>query len=200
MRKRESVKIMAIIPVILFLISCNPIVSDSKSDSSLIITSMTGFDMEENEVNFIQSDVLYEDPDTGETSISSDQGIATFTAELLNPAPIFDPSHYNSIMVTKYTVSYFRSDGKTTEGVDVPYSFSGSLSALVEIGSTAEVTFVVVREVAKMEPPLLSLREGRGDGVIQATAKIEFYGHDMTNHNVKAIGYLTVFFDNYVNE
>jgi len=88
MRKRKSVKIMAIIPVILFLISCNPIVNDSKSDSRLIVISIVGFDIEENEVNFIQSDVLYEDPDTGETSIISDQGIATFTAELLNPAPI----------------------------------------------------------------------------------------------------------------
>jgi len=191
---------IVILPFVLFLLSCNPIENESQSSSLLIVESLTGTDIEGNEVNFLQSDVLKVDSSTGDTYIMADIANAILSAKLLQPDSLLGPSHYNNIMVTRYVVSYFRSDGKNTEGVDVPYSFDASLSTLVEIDSSVKISFVILRDVAKAEPPLVNLTEGRGEGVLQVTAKVEFYGHDMTNRNVKATGYLSISFSNYIDE
>ncbi len=176
------------------LISCNPLENDTLSNSMLVIMSMTGQDLEGNTANFLQSDVL-----TSVSSVTADQAIVALKAQMLNPDPITGSSQYNSIMVTHYVVSYFRSDGKNTEGVDIPYSFEGYLSTLVEIDSIEELSFVLVREVAKLEPPLINLHEGRSDGVLQLRARVDFYGHDMANKTVSTTGYLSIYFANYVD-
>jgi len=191
---------IVILPFVLFLLSCNPIENESQSNSLLIVESLTGTDIGGNEVNFLDSDVLKVDSSTGDTYITADIAKATLSAKLLQPDSLLGPSHYNNIMVTRYFVSYSRSDGKNTEGVDVPYSFGASLSTLVEIDSSVTISFVIVRAVAKGEPPLINLSEGRGEGVLRVTAKVEFYGHDMTNRNVKATGYLSIDFSNYIDE
>jgi len=195
-----TLMITIILPFVLFLLSCNPIENESQSSSLLIVESLTGTDIEGNEVNFLESDVLKVDSSTGETYITADIANAILSAELLQPDSCLGPSHYNNIMVTRYVVSYSRTDGKNTEGVDVPYSFEASLSTLVEIDSSVTISFVIVRAAAKGEPPLVNLSEGRGEGVLQVMAKVEFYGHDMTNHNVKATGYLSIDFSNYIDE
>ena len=164
-----------------------------------MVLSVTGTDIEDNETNFLQSDVLNVDPDTGAESVKADAAKVTFTAKLIDPT-VSDASYYNSIQVTRYTVQYIRSDGKSIEGMDVPYSFEGAISALVEIDSSVEVSFIVVREVAKLEPPLIELSEGRGEGVLEAVARIDFYGYDTANNKVKATGYLTIFFANYIDK
>lgn len=176
------------------LISCNPLENDTLSNSMLVIMSMTGQDFEGNTANFLQSDVL-----TSANSVTADTALVTLKAQMLNPDPITGSSQYNSIMVTHYVVSYFRSDGKNTEGVDIPYSFEGYLSTLVEIDSIEELSFVLVREVAKLEPPLINLHEGRADGVLQLRARVDFYGHDMANKTVTTTGYLSIYFANYVD-
>ncbi|MBN1223992.1 MAG: hypothetical protein JXB23_12165 [Candidatus Aminicenantes bacterium] len=194
-------KILVVLPVLITFFSCNPIENDSTSPSLLIVQEILGMDAEGNEANFLQSDVIVQDPDNPEdSSIKSDSVRASFKASLLEPASVNGPSQYNDITVTRYIVSYMRSDGKNVEGVDVPYSFEGYLTAMIPIGSTVEVTFVIVREVAKNEPPLVDLVFGTQEGVIEATARIDFYGHDQANREVKATGYITIFFANYANE
>jgi hypothetical protein len=201
MKKVKNVlKIMAILGFGFLLFSCNPIEDEGQSDSLLVVLNLTGTDIEGNVVNFLQSDVVIIDPNTGLPSVAADAAKVRFTAKLIDPNPTVTASQYNSITVNRYTVTYIRSDGKSRQGVDVPYSFEGSLSTLIDIDSTVEVSFVIVREVAKVEPPLLNLREGRGEGVLQVTAKVDFYGQDMVKNNVKATGYLTIFFANYVDK
>ncbi len=97
------------------LISCNPLVNKTLSNSMMVITSMTGHDIDGNTTNFLQSDVL-----TSLNTVTADQGLVSIRAQMLSPDPISGSSQYNSIMVTHYVVSYFRSDGKNTEGVDIP--------------------------------------------------------------------------------
>ena len=184
---------------LILLLSCNPIEDETKSDSLLIVEKITATDLEGNEVNFLNSDVIKVNEDTGETYVTADAAKATLRATLLDPAPLLGASIYNDILVTRYVVTYTRSDGKNTPGVDVPYPIDGSLSALVRIGQTTDVSIIVVRETAKLEPPLRNLAIGRADGVITATAKIDFYGEDMTKHKVKATGYLTIEFANYID-
>jgi hypothetical protein len=197
MSKKKStgtLLILAVLPVILMLSACNPLEDDSKSSSFIIVESITGTDLEGKTASFLQSDVVL-----ANSTVVADVATATFRAGLLDPAPILDPSQYNDIILDRYIVSYSRVDGKNRQGVDVPYSFEGSLTQLLKIGNSVTFSFVVVREVAKLEAPLFDLVQNRAEGVIEATAKIEFYGHDMVNNKVTATGYLTIFFANYAD-
>jgi hypothetical protein len=202
MKKATSIlRILVILPIILTFFTCNPIENETKSASRLIILSIQGTTVDGAEADYLQSDVLYVDPsDPTNTSIIADSASVTFSAQLLDPDSITGPSYLNNITVTRYVVTFTRSDGKNAEGVDVPYTFEGSLTTQVAIDSTVTASFIIVREVAKNEPPLVDLVFGTEEGVIQTTARIDFYGHDQANRNVQATGYLTVFFANYANE
>ena len=199
MRKTKNwLKILVIVPAIFLLFSCNPIEDDSRSNSTLLVLRVLGTDIEENAVDFLQSDVAVVNPDTGSSTVAADAAMVTFSAESLDPAPFLGTSLYYNIFVTKYVVTYTRSDGKNQEGVDVPYSFDGSLTAQVQVGTETEVSFIVVRAVSKLEPPLVNLATGRGEGELKTTARIDFYGQDTLGNTVTATGYLTIFFANYI--
>ncbi len=202
MKKATSIlKILVVLPLILTFFSCNPIENETTSASRLIVENLMGTSMEGEDASYLQSDVLYQDPeDSTITTIYADPATVTFRALLLDPDSVTGPSYLNDVTITRYVVTYTRSDGKNTEGVDVPYSFEGSLSVQVGIDSTASVVFIIVREVAKNERPLVDLVYGTEEGVIQTTARVDFYGHDQANRKVQATGYLTVFFANYANE
>jgi len=193
-RTKNSLKIAAILCVFFFLLSCNPLEDDSTSSSLLLILDITGTSIDGDEVSFQQSDVVIGG------AVYADTATATLQAKLLNPEPLIpQASQYTSIVVTRYVVSYSRSDGQNTPGVDVPYSFEGSLSTLIEIDATVDIPIVIVREVAKLESPLFDLRAGGDEGVLQVTATIDFYGHDLVNNAVKATGYLSIFFADYID-
>jgi hypothetical protein len=193
-RTKNSLKITAILCVFFFLLSCNPLEDESQSHSMLLVLSMTGTTIDGDDVSFHQSDVVIEG------AVHADTASVTLQAKLLNPQPLVpQASQYTSIVVTRYVISYSRSDGQNTPGVDVPYSFEGSLSTLIEIDATVDIPIVIVREVAKLEPPLLDLRGGGDEIVLQVTATIDFYGHDLVNNAVKATGYLTIFFGDYID-
>lgn len=182
----------------LLLVSCNALVMDSQSATLLIVDSITGTDLEGQTADYLQSDVLYYDAETGRETIYADIANVTFRAELLAPNSPTGPSVYNDVQVTRYVVTYSQPNGNRVEGRDVPYSFEGSMSATVQVGATRAVSFVIVREVAKLEPPLVHLQDA-GD-VLQVYANVDFYGKDMAGKSVKASGRLTIFFANYAND
>jgi len=192
---KKSLRIAVILSAFLALYSCNPIEDDSRSASMLLVDNVLGTDAEGKSGNFLQSDVVL-----SSGSIRSDSATATLRAETLDPDPLLGTSPYNDIVVTRYLVSYTRTDGRNSPGIDVPYPFEGSMSTVVKAGSTASVSFVIVREVAKLEPPLIRLIDLGAEVVLACTAKVEFYGHDTTNRTVKATGYLTIYFANYADE
>lgn len=181
----------------LLLISCNPLENDSLSNSILILNNLLGQDLEGNSASYLQSDVLEVDQQTGASYVTADTAQASFEAQLLRPESEAGPSYYNNITLTHYIVSYSRTDGKNEPGVDVPLGFEGYLSAMVEVGSVTTIGFIVVREVAKLEPPLVDLGEGRAEGVLQVIATIDFYGEDTIGNTVKTSGQLTIYFANY---
>jgi hypothetical protein len=191
---KKTLRIAVILTAFLALYSCNPIEDDSRSASMLIVDNILGTDIDGNSSNFLQSDVLM-----SSGSVRADLATATLRAETLDPDPLLGTSPYNDITVTRYVVSYTRTDGRDVAGVDVPYPFEGSMSAVVKTGSTASVSFVIVREVAKLEPPLIRLVDVGAEQVLTCTAQVEFYGHDTTNRTVKATGYLTIYFANYAD-
>jgi hypothetical protein len=192
---KKAIGIAFILSAFLVLVSCNPVEDDSRSSTMLFVDNLVGADAEGANANFLQSDVLLSDG-----SVRADSIQATLRAETTDPDPLMGASQYNDIVVTRYLVSFTRTDGRNTPGQDVPYPFEGSLSTIVKTGATASVSLVLVREVAKLEPPLVGLVDLGAEMVLACTAKVEFYGHDMTNKTVKATGYLTVYFGNYADK
>jgi hypothetical protein len=191
---KKALRIAVIFSAFLALISCNPVEDDSESATMLLVDNMLGKDAEGKAGNFLQSDVVLS---TG--SIIADTASATLRAVTLDPDPLLGTSPYNDIVITRYIVSYSRTDGGNVPGVNVPYPFEGSLSTVVKAGSQATISFVIVREVAKVEPPLIGLVDLGEQMVLACTAKVEFYGHDNVNKTVKATGYLTIYFANYAD-
>jgi len=110
-----------------------------------------------------------------------------------------------TVIVNRYEVSYFRSDGRSTQGVDVPYTISGTTNASVKMDVDAAVgvlvSIEVVRRQAKMEPPLVQLREGGGQAkVLTMQARITMYGQTIAGENVQASGTMQIDFADYVDQ
>ena len=134
-----------------------------------------------------QSDVM---SDSG--SIFEDGAVVRLSAEMKN---INSPTSANNfITVTRYRVTFRRSDGRNAPGVDVPYAFDGAASATVEVGDEVTVPFVMVRIQAKLEQPLASLRGHGGAGAISTIADVTFFGHDQTGREVSVTGSTSVNF------
>ncbi len=193
--KKHILMGLALLAASIFLPACNPLEDESRSNSILIVESVTGKDIAGTVAGFLQSDVVKTD-----NTITADTAKATLSAKFMDPAPILGTSQYSDIMVTRYVVSYSRTDGRNRPGADVPFPFEGSLTTLVRIDSTTSVDFVIVREAAKLEAPLINLRDSAYGDILNMTAKIDFYGHDLANKAVKATGYLTVYFANYTDK
>jgi len=196
----RQTRVLALAALTLVLAACNPLENDTLSMSQLIVESMTGLDLGGKDANYVMSDVLFQDPDTGDTSIIADIAKATLSARMLDPNPITGPSSYADVQLTRYTVTFYRADGKNMPGVDVPHPFEGSVTALIKIGIPSQVNFVIVRETAKQESPLVNMLQlGTRAEAFTATARVDFYGHDLTGNAVKATGYISVTFANYAN-
>jgi hypothetical protein len=108
------------------------------------------------------------------------------------------PTSANWVTITSYRVVYRRTDGRDTPGVDVPYPFEGGLTmTTIDIG-TAE--FTLVRPQAKLEGPLIQLRNQGGSVALSVVADITFYGHDQTGAAVSATGTIGINFSDFEDE
>jgi len=193
-------RVLILTALALVIAACNPLENKTESMSLLLVESVTGFDMAGKEAGYIQSDVLYVDPETGAQSIIADVAKANLTARTLDPSPIMGTSSFADIQLSRYTVTFYRIDGKSMPGVDVPFPFEGQISTLIKIGTSTQVALIIVREAAKQEPPLLNILQASSRAeVFTVTAQIDFYGHDLTGKAVKATGYIPITFANYGN-
>jgi hypothetical protein len=103
------------------------------------------------------------------------------------------PTSANFITLTQYRVKYIRSDGRNTQGVDVPYAFDGALT--LTVAGSADGVFTLVRNQAKNEAPLRALIV---NGVIISTvAEITFYGRDQTGREVSTVARISIDFGNF---
>jgi hypothetical protein len=112
------------------------------------------------------------------------------------------PVYAQAIIVNRYEVSYYRSDGRGQQGVDVPYSISGALTQPLDVATSGitNVTIEVVRRQAKLEPPLIQLSNPGGQALIVTMfAKITLYGTTIAGENVSASGSMQIDFADYVD-
>src|SRR5262249_8746698 len=94
-------------------------------------------------------------------------------------------------------VQYRRSDGRNTPGVDVPNPFDSGLTVTVPADGTVTSGFDIVRNVAKQEAPLSTLRTG--ETFISTIAEVTFYGHDQAGNEVSVTGSIGITFGNFAD-
>lgn len=134
----------------------------------------------------------------GTPAILEDLGRATFRLAMKDPA-ITTPTPINFVTLRGYRVTFTRSDGRNTPGVDVPYPFDAAVTATVGT-SVASVPMVLVRVQAKLEAPLKALAGGGGAVAISTFADIVFYGADQAGNNVTVKARISVTFADWGDE
>ncbi len=102
------------------------------------------------------------------------------------------------VRVTRYTVSYRRSDGRGVQGVDVPYTISGNTTALVEAGGTSSIQLPIdlVRHQAKLEPPLSNIVDLQ---IVTMFADVTLTGATISGKRVSANGSAQVTFADFAD-
>jgi hypothetical protein len=183
--------------VLLALAACNALENESTSASMLEIVSLTGKDLQ----GVSGSTTVFSDVITND-SIFNDNGVAELKASPLDPASTAQTSVYMQVMVDQIDVEFRRTDGRNVEGVDVPYRFVQPVSILVPFGNTTtDIPFLLIRHVAKLEAPLLALREIVNQGkVLQLEAFVTIHGKDKGGHRVAPVtGYITVWCSNFAD-
>jgi hypothetical protein len=150
--------------------------------------------------------LLVEDINDGAPVLSDVRGLGTnpdtivncltevsVSARIKNPLQTTAP--IDDVRLTRYEVSYRRSDGRGVEGVDVPYRISGNMTITVPAGGDI-TTFPVdlVRHQAKLLPPLSNIT---GLQIVTMFADVTLNGASISGKNVSAQGTVQVTFADY---
>jgi hypothetical protein len=117
------------------------------------------------------------------------------SARAKNPSVALTP--VNDVRVLGYKVSYRRSDGRGVEGVDVPYTISGTLTATVPAGGgVTPIDLDVVRHQAKLVPPLSNIT---GVQLVTMFADVTLTGQTIAQQTVSAQGSVQITFADYAD-
>lgn len=180
---------------------CGDFARGSQSPSQLVVDSLltargTGV---ATPTTFVSGPLLSDVPDVlgGQTAFD-DFGQVTLRVILRDPGPSgapTAPSSLNDVTIQRYTVTYSRSGGANTPGVDVPHPIDGAVTFTIPTGQTATGVVELVRHVAKLEAPLAVL--GRSPEVLTMFAEVTFYGRDQAGNDVTATGLVQVNFANF---
>jgi hypothetical protein len=127
-------------------------------------------------------------------TIFADPGRVTVSVSMKDTS-ITAPTAANSITFSRYRVTYRRADGRNVPGVDVPASFDSAVTFTATPGASVQASFDLVRHVAKIEAPLVSLVTNAD--MITAIAEVTFYGQDHAGHDVAVSGNIGVTFGNF---
>jgi len=131
-------------------------------------------------------------------TVFSDVGRATFRLAPKDVTSPTAPTTNNDVTLSRFHVSYRRTDGRNIQGIDVPFDIDGAATGTVPTTGTLALPFELVRIQAKTESPLLQLRD-RG-GIITTLADVTFYGADRVGNAVTATGTIQVDFGNFVDQ
>jgi hypothetical protein len=105
------------------------------------------------------------------------------------------PRPLNSVTFTHYRVVYRRTDGRSVQGVDVPYAFDSGLTFSVSPEGAAQAAFEIVRHTAKEEAPLKALQVS-GE-IINTVTDVTFYGRDLGGKSVTVTGSIGINFGDF---
>jgi hypothetical protein len=142
----------------------------------------------------LQSDVLTNG------GIFNDSASVTVRAIMKNqgsPENPVAPSATNAVTITRYRVSFRRSDGRNVPGVDVPQPFDSATTFTVQAGGVATQGFELIRHTAKIEPPLATLAGGLV--IISTIADVTFFARDQAGNELTATGQIGVLFGDFAD-
>jgi hypothetical protein len=186
---------------LLFSASCGDKVLQGKGSSYLIVSVLTASSGAKPATfgTVLESDVVtIVKQQQGSTTvlvptIFEDLGQVSLRMAMKDPGTGVSPSDTNSITIERYHVDYTRSDGRNTQGVDVPYAFDGAVTGTVSTTGTT-LSFAIVRAQAKLEAPLMAMRGLGGAMILSTLAQVTFYGHDQAGNAVSVVGTISINF------
>ena len=175
--------------------ACGDKVLQGKGSSYLVIDQLTAASGAKAETfsSVLQSDVLTEG------GVLEDLGKVTLHIAMKDVSLGTEPTANNLITVNRYRVDFVRSDGRNTQGVDVPYSVDGAVTGTVTASQTSLV-FSIVPVQRKLEAPLRALRYQGGAVAIMTIANVTFYGFDQAGNAVAVTGSISVNFADWADE
>ena len=177
--------VMAVLTLALSGCGTPSYVTDSQASVLLIVAAINGGAVLDSDVRIgANSDVIC--PDTVEVDVAVRQK---------NPASP-SPSVPNAVLIQRYTVDYFRSDGRGEHGVDVPFPITGAISSAVDVADsgTIAIPIEVVRRQAKLETPLSAIT---GFDIVTMFANVTISGETVSRDSVTATGRLQIDFANF---
>jgi hypothetical protein len=182
----------------LAMTSCNLNPNYANNGNSPILFNITAV----NGGNPLSSDVQSGEGATPPVSFICPDVIAIRVENHLKNPGIGTIDFRGDIVIERYEVHYFRSDGRGTEGVDVPYSITGNLASEVISGAATTVNIEVVRRQAKLEPPLVQLRNisGGSIGIITVFAEITLHARTTIGQTMSTKGRMQIDFADFVDK
>jgi hypothetical protein len=205
---KRMIRLFPIAVAVAASVSCGSVVRDGRAPVYLVIDQLQGIrgaasagTPSSTLVSDVITNIVTPAPCTAEApcpTIFGDNGSVTLRAPLkdvVSTTTPAAPTTNNEVTVTRYHVEYIRTDGRNTPGVDVPYAFDGAATGTIPAGGTMSLGFVLVRNSAKQESPLIQLRNN--PLIITAIAKVTFYGTDRVGHDVNVTGQIQIDFGNF---
>ena len=175
---------------------CGEFVRQDRSSVTLVIDALEGASGATSTQTFsgtLQSDVITRG------GILSDPGRVTMRVVMKDLDDAVSPT--NNVTINRYLITFTRADGRNTPGVDVPFPFDSA--ATFTVGSTAtQRGFELIRHTAKLEQPLLGLRDQNNNvnwTIIATIAEVTFFGRDQAGREVKATGRMGVQFADFAD-
>ena len=204
---RDRTRLIGMAALVMAGVSCGNVVRESRSPMLITIDTLLGASgAKPTEFgNPVISDVLTLVTSGGTCTTTSpcptvfnDLGQAVLRLvpkDIGTPTSPATPSTNNDVTITRYRVVYRRTDGRNTQGVDVPFAFDGAATGTVASTGTLTLAFEIVRNNAKGEAPLVQLV--RNFTIINAIADVTFFGTDRVGNAVSATGSIGVNFGNF---
>jgi len=174
-RKFMNAKALVTVLVALALFGCTP--DWAKQGDAPVMLLMTGI----NDGAPLTSDVRLSNG-----TVCPDLVPLRLENHFKNPS-VTNTGFRHDFTVERYEVRYYRSDGRNTEGVDVPYRISGNLAQEVREESDAVLNLEVVRRQAKPEPPLANLKNLGGPVIVTMFADVTLHARTTTDQTTNEI-------------
>lgn len=175
-------KLVLLMISLVAMMGCNALEKESLSGTLLVIKSITGKDSSGKD----GSSVIYSDVIKGDGTIFDDGGVVAATAKLLDPLYAAS-TFYQDVVVDQVDVKFSRTDGRNVEGKDVPYGFSQPTSVFVVVGKDVSFNVVLISHNAKMEAPLIDLRDLGQEKVLVLNTTLTFHAKDMAGKRLEPV-------------
>ena len=186
----KFVKLLVVVSLIAASSACGEFTREGRSPVVLVVDSLFVND----DQGTLNSDVLTKG------STLNDRAEVEMRVILKDPgAPgvTVNPTLLNAVTITRYRVEYRRTDGRSVQGVDVPYAFDSAMTITVPSDGTGTTTFQLVRHSAKEESPLRALSSNFD--IISTIAYVTFYGRDQAGNDISATASIGIDFADFAD-